>query len=166
MAPATNFGLRGRPRCGRPGSISDNGAVPDLVTSGSDELFDRARAVTPGGVNSPVRAFNAVGGTPRFIASAAGGMDIEEVAAHSPEKILRTLEKKHHAYAGLNLTVRSRELLSPSMVRVVRRSANSGWSATSVVPEISFSWRVTRTWSLVDTRSGSMKSAPILAASS
>lgn len=72
MAPATNFGLRGRPRCGRPGSISDNGAVPDLVTSGSDELFDRARAVTPGGVNSPVRAFNAVGGTPRFIRSAAG----------------------------------------------------------------------------------------------
>lgn len=38
----------------------------------SGELFDRARAVTPGGVNSPVRAFNAVGGTPRFIRSAAG----------------------------------------------------------------------------------------------
>ena len=35
-------------------------------------LFERARAVTPGGVNSPVRAFNAVGGTPRFIRSAAG----------------------------------------------------------------------------------------------
>jgi glutamate-1-semialdehyde 2,1-aminomutase len=38
----------------------------------SDELFARARAVTPGGVNSPVRAFNAVGGTPRFIRSALG----------------------------------------------------------------------------------------------
>ncbi len=38
----------------------------------SAELFARARAVTPGGVNSPVRAFNAVGGTPRFIRSAAG----------------------------------------------------------------------------------------------
>ena len=34
--------------------------------------FDRARAVTPGGVNSPVRAFDAVGGTPRFIRSAQG----------------------------------------------------------------------------------------------
>ncbi|HET7682990.1 MAG TPA: glutamate-1-semialdehyde 2,1-aminomutase [Marmoricola sp.] len=34
--------------------------------------FDRARAVTPGGVNSPVRAFRAVGGTPRFMRSAAG----------------------------------------------------------------------------------------------
>jgi glutamate-1-semialdehyde 2,1-aminomutase len=34
--------------------------------------FARARRVTPGGVNSPVRAFAAVGGTPRFIASAKG----------------------------------------------------------------------------------------------
>lgn len=38
----------------------------------STELFDRAKQVTPGGVNSPVRAFAAVGGTPRFIAKAAG----------------------------------------------------------------------------------------------
>ncbi|HEX6325497.1 MAG TPA: glutamate-1-semialdehyde 2,1-aminomutase [Jiangellaceae bacterium] len=38
----------------------------------SAALFDRARAVTPGGVNSPVRAFHAVGGTPRFITSAEG----------------------------------------------------------------------------------------------
>ena len=41
-------------------------------TQESDALFERASAVTPGGVNSPVRAFNAVGGTPRFIASARG----------------------------------------------------------------------------------------------
>jgi glutamate-1-semialdehyde aminotransferase len=38
----------------------------------SAEWFARASAVTPGGVNSPVRAFGSVGGTPRFIASAAG----------------------------------------------------------------------------------------------
>jgi glutamate-1-semialdehyde 2,1-aminomutase len=38
----------------------------------SAALFERARAVTPGGVNSPVRAFNAVGGTPRFIDRAQG----------------------------------------------------------------------------------------------
>ncbi|MFJ2956965.1 glutamate-1-semialdehyde 2,1-aminomutase [Streptomyces sp. NBC_00669] len=38
----------------------------------SQELFDRAAAVTPGGVNSPVRAFRAVGGTPRFMVSGAG----------------------------------------------------------------------------------------------
>jgi len=34
--------------------------------------FDRARAVIPGGVNSPVRAFGSVGGTPRFFQSATG----------------------------------------------------------------------------------------------
>ncbi|MFB8893387.1 glutamate-1-semialdehyde 2,1-aminomutase [Microbacterium plantarum] len=38
----------------------------------NDELFDRARAVIPGGVNSPVRAFGSVGGTPRFYVSATG----------------------------------------------------------------------------------------------
>ncbi|WEV26123.1 glutamate-1-semialdehyde 2,1-aminomutase [Streptomyces sp. 71268] len=38
----------------------------------SQKLFDRAGVVTPGGVNSPVRAFRAVGGTPRFMVSGAG----------------------------------------------------------------------------------------------
>ena len=58
--------------------------VTDLATVGSTapELdaavpksaawFARARTVTPGGVNSPVRAFRSVGGTPRFMVSAAG----------------------------------------------------------------------------------------------
>lgn len=35
-------------------------------------LFERAKGVIPGGVNSPVRAFNAVGGTPRFVKRAQG----------------------------------------------------------------------------------------------
>ncbi|MGH3787837.1 MAG: glutamate-1-semialdehyde 2,1-aminomutase [Pseudonocardiaceae bacterium] len=38
----------------------------------SARLFSRASAVIPGGVNSPVRAFGAVGGTPRFMIRAAG----------------------------------------------------------------------------------------------
>src|SRR5258707_9647883 len=38
----------------------------------SEALFARAQAVTPGGVNSPVRAFRAVGGTPRFMVSGRG----------------------------------------------------------------------------------------------
>ena len=38
----------------------------------SAELFDRALSVTPGGVNSPVRAFRAVGGTPRFMVRGDG----------------------------------------------------------------------------------------------
>ncbi len=40
--------------------------------SRSEQLFERAKAVLPGGVNSPVRAFRAVGGTPFFVATAAG----------------------------------------------------------------------------------------------
>ena len=36
------------------------------------QLFQRAQQVIPGGVNSPVRAFKAVGGTPRFVARAQG----------------------------------------------------------------------------------------------
>ena len=38
----------------------------------SEELFARAQKTIPGGVNSPVRAFKAVGGTPRFITKADG----------------------------------------------------------------------------------------------
>ncbi len=40
--------------------------------SNNDTLFARAQKSTPGGVNSPVRAFRSVGGTPRFIARADG----------------------------------------------------------------------------------------------
>ena len=38
----------------------------------NQSLFERAQITTPGGVNSPVRAFRSVGGTPRFIARAQG----------------------------------------------------------------------------------------------
>ncbi len=42
--------------------------------SKSEELFQRANKVIPGGVNSPVRAFRSVGSTPRFIKSADGAL--------------------------------------------------------------------------------------------
>jgi len=42
------------------------------MTDLNQTLFDRARQVIPGGVNSPVRAFRAVGGTPRFVKRAQG----------------------------------------------------------------------------------------------
>jgi glutamate-1-semialdehyde 2,1-aminomutase len=60
-------------RAGAPGlvPVGDNGSVPSSPRA-SAALFERARRVTPGGVNSPVRAFNAVGGTPRFITRAQG----------------------------------------------------------------------------------------------
>jgi glutamate-1-semialdehyde 2,1-aminomutase len=43
----------------------------------NDAWFDRAKKVTPGGVNSPVRAFGSVGGTPLVIRSAAGATIID-----------------------------------------------------------------------------------------
>ena len=43
-----------------------------LNTDLNETLFERARKVIPGGVNSPVRAFRAVGGTPRFVKRAEG----------------------------------------------------------------------------------------------
>ena len=43
-----------------------------MIHKNSQDLFDRAQQVMPGGVNSPVRAFRAVGGHPIFIKSAQG----------------------------------------------------------------------------------------------
>ncbi len=43
-----------------------------MRTSKNQELFESARALLPGGVSSPVRAFGSVGGTPRFLVRGAG----------------------------------------------------------------------------------------------
>jgi len=58
---------------GEDGPVSTTERPTDLTAApASAALFERASAVLPGGVNSPVRAFRAVGGTPRFTASARG----------------------------------------------------------------------------------------------
>ena len=51
---------------GRSAALFERGVLTNA------QLFERAQRVIPGGVNSPVRAFRAVGGTPRFIARASG----------------------------------------------------------------------------------------------
>jgi glutamate-1-semialdehyde 2,1-aminomutase len=51
--------------------MTTSDTVPDTA-SNNDTLFARAQLTTPGGVNSPVRAFRSVGGTPRFITRAEG----------------------------------------------------------------------------------------------
>jgi glutamate-1-semialdehyde 2,1-aminomutase len=48
------------------------GAPYPAAAPASEALYDRARALAPGGVNSPVRAFRAVGGTPRFMVRGSG----------------------------------------------------------------------------------------------
>src|SRR5439155_17721019 len=47
-------------------------SLTEQTTTRSQALFERAQKVIPGGVNSPVRAFKAVGGQPRFFARAKG----------------------------------------------------------------------------------------------
>ena len=68
------------------------------MTSSNAELFERARRVMPGGVSSPVRAFGAVGGTPRFAASARGAWitDVEGARWHTPQDI-----KERYASASM-----------------------------------------------------------------
>ncbi|MEO7125567.1 MAG: glutamate-1-semialdehyde 2,1-aminomutase [Nakamurella sp.] len=48
-----------------------------MKTERSAALFERAVSVIPGGVNSPVRAFGSVGGTPRFMASGRGAIVVD-----------------------------------------------------------------------------------------
>jgi glutamate-1-semialdehyde 2,1-aminomutase len=52
--------------------------VVDARSDASATLFEAARHVIPGGVNSPVRAFRSVGGTPRFMAEASGAWLTDE----------------------------------------------------------------------------------------
>jgi glutamate-1-semialdehyde 2,1-aminomutase len=56
-------------------------AMTDLVSA---ELFRRAQERFPGGVNSPVRAFRAVGGTPVFIDRAEGCEWPRIIGPHEP----------------------------------------------------------------------------------
>lgn len=77
-------------------------------TKRSQALFQRARRVMPGGVNSPVRAFKAVGGTPRFMSSASGAQITDEdgrtyvdfvmswgplIHGHAPKGLLKVLQR-------------------------------------------------------------------------
>lgn len=54
----------------RPPNDSTKASTDEGLTN--EDLFERSGKVTPGGVNSPVRAFGSVGGTPYFVASANG----------------------------------------------------------------------------------------------
>jgi glutamate-1-semialdehyde 2,1-aminomutase len=123
--------------------------VKRLPDSRSEAAFDRARAVIPGGVNSPVRAFRAVGGAPFFVASARGSKirDIDGreyidyvgswgpmILGHAPEEVLSAVAKaaeRGTSYGAPTVAeVEMAELLSdalPSMEKV--RLVSSGTEA-------------------------------------
>ena len=118
-------------------------------TSTSRALFQRANAVIPGGVNSPVRAFKAVGGDPLFVASADGARVIDAdgnsyidyvgswgpmVLGHRPsvvvEALRAVLDRGTSFGAPTDLEVDMAELLTqvvPSLEMV--RMVNSGTEA-------------------------------------
>lgn len=79
-----------------------------MTRRGSEAIFERAKRVLPGGVNSPVRAYRAVGGTPPFITKGKGcriwDLDGNEyidfvgswgplILGHSYEPVLDAVEK-------------------------------------------------------------------------
>ena len=118
-------------------------------TDKSNEIFERAQKVIPGGVNSPVRAFGSVGGKPVFIKSAKGAKLFDEdgneytdyigswgpmILGHNEERILDAI-KKQMEYgvsfgAATEIEVEMAELmcqLIPSLEMV--RMVNSGTEA-------------------------------------
>jgi glutamate-1-semialdehyde 2,1-aminomutase len=96
----------------------------DVVPTDADAsslLFERAQRVTPGGVNSPVRAFGAVGGTPRFMVRGSGpyvydadGREYVDLVCSWGPMILG------HAH--------------PAVVEAVQRAASSGLSFGAPTP--------------------------------
>lgn len=89
--------------------------TPQLPTERSAALFLEASAVTPGGVNSPVRAFNSVGGTPRFMASASGSTLVDVDGNHYVDLVCSWGPMIHgHAH--------------PAIVEAVRSAASNGLS--------------------------------------
>ena len=119
----------------------------------NDTLFERARQVIPGGVNSPVRAFRAVGGTPRFVKRAEGAYFWDAngkkyidyigswgpmILGHSHPAVLEAVQKA--ALDGFSFgapTEREVELVeallklvpSMEMVRLVSSGTEAGMSA-------------------------------------
>src|ERR1700730_13457394 len=76
-----------------------------MRTSHSRNLFDRATRILPGGVDSPVRAFKAVGGSPLFIRRAAGSR-IHDVDGNTFIDYVMSWGPLIHGHAPRGLTTR------------------------------------------------------------
>jgi glutamate-1-semialdehyde 2,1-aminomutase len=121
-----------------------------MKTQQSEELFARAQQIIPGGVNSPVRAFRSVGGTPRFIHDGRGShiVDVDGndyidyvcswgplILGHCPAPVMdavRTVLETGTSFGAptereIDLAEEIRSIM-PSMERV--RLVNSGTEAT------------------------------------
>jgi glutamate-1-semialdehyde 2,1-aminomutase len=121
-----------------------------LNQSKSDRLFEKARRLLPGGVNSPVRAFKAVGGSPLFIQKAKGSRiwDVDGnkyidyvcswgplILGHAHPRVLEAIRKaapRGTSFgASTELELKLAELITRAMPSVeMVRMVNSGTEAT------------------------------------
>ncbi|MDZ4754633.1 MAG: glutamate-1-semialdehyde 2,1-aminomutase [Phycisphaerae bacterium] len=90
--------------------------------SKSDSAFERARAVMPGGVSSPVRAFHAVGGTPRVIRGAKGCVLVD---------LDRTRYIDYIGAWGAAIAGHAHPSIEEAVIRAVRRGTAWGTCAAS-----------------------------------
>jgi glutamate-1-semialdehyde 2,1-aminomutase len=91
------------------------------MTTTNQQAFDRARAAIPGGVNSPVRAFGSVGGTPRFFVEAKGAY-ITDVEGRSYVDLVGSWGPAILGHAH------------PSVIRAVQDAASRGLSFGASTP--------------------------------
>ena len=120
------------------------------VNPASRALFERAERVLPGGVNSPVRAYRAVGGTPRFIARAQGSRVWDEdghelidyvgswgpmLLGHRPPEVMAAIERQLAAGLAFGAPTSLEVEMAEAIVRLVPsiemvRLVSSGTEAT------------------------------------
>ena len=116
----------------------------------SDELFERACRVIPGGVNSPVRAFNRLGRAPFFVASAAGAHLRDEdnrdyidyvgtwgpaILGHAPQCVISAVTQAATRGLGYGTPTQVEVDMAETICRLVPsiekvRMTNSGTEAT------------------------------------
>src|SRR5579864_4383648 len=126
---------------------SRTGILPDMS---NEALFARAQRTIPGGVNSPVRAFRAVGGMPRFITRGAGSRvwDVEGreyidyilswgplIAGHAHPAVVAAVAAAAREGLSYGMPTEAEVTLAERLARVVPsmdmlRLVNSGTEAT------------------------------------
>jgi glutamate-1-semialdehyde 2,1-aminomutase len=103
----------------------------------SKRLFERAVDVLPGGVNSPVRAFKAVGGTPRFISRATGSTIVDADGTRYIDYVMSWGPMIHgHAPAGLSRALARQARLGTSYGAPTALEVELGELVRSMVPSM------------------------------
>jgi glutamate-1-semialdehyde 2,1-aminomutase len=121
-----------------------------MTASESEDLFEKAEQVTPGGVNSPVRAWSGVGGSPRFVVRGHGARLFDEddneyidyvcswgplIMGHAPQVVIDAVIETAPRGTSFGAPTRAEVRLAEEIVAAVAsiervRLVNSGTEAT------------------------------------